>query len=478
MADTKKVVKLKPQSEFKKLTQRTASAYKPRGNQLYVRDTELKGYFLRILPTGYKGYGVVGKLGTSRNNKQISIGSVDLFTEKQARAKATEYLQLLKQGIDPRQQVREQTEESLTNPTLQEVHTAYCEGRQLKQTTMRDYNNVWKQPWVAELGRRPIKELTHTDIVTWYNKNKHKHPRQTEKTYTMIGTAFKYALPMGYITENIVESKTKSLLERVSYEPKETYLEQETELPAFLSSLVELSIEKKLNETHRDWILFSMLYGMRTKGASLLQWDWIDMEKKIFTIPPIEGTKLKQKLELPLTNLVLTMLTSRWYKEDKHKKFVFPSRDNTRPSVDARRTIDKVINRTKQKLKNPEFHTSWHDWRSTWTNVAIASGIPLDERERIQGHSNKKRASAIYSREVYDVQRDYLERHHQVLTQGMEYRGELYMMYADDEGIDRDLIVERFTTVGDPISFEPVPQEEHIEVDMFKRFTKDFKGSK
>ena len=51
------------------------------------------------------------------------------------------------------------------------------------------------------------------------------------------------------------------------------------------------------------------------------------------------------------------------------------------------------------------------------------------------------------------------------------------MMYADDEGIDRDLIVERFTTVGDPISFEPVPQEEPIEVDMFKRFTKDFKGN-
>ena len=61
MAETKKVVKLKSQSEFKKLTQRTASAYKPRGNELYVRDTELKGYFLRILPTGYKDYGVVGR---------------------------------------------------------------------------------------------------------------------------------------------------------------------------------------------------------------------------------------------------------------------------------------------------------------------------------------------------------------------------------------------------------------------------------
>ena len=32
----------------------------------------------------------------------------------------------------------------------------------------------------------------------------------------------------------------------------------------------------------------------------------------------------------------------------------------------------------------------------------------------------------------------------------MEFRGELFMMYADDEDIDRDLIVETFTTVDQP----------------------------
>ena len=133
MAEKKNVVKLKPQSEYKKLTQRTASAYKPRLNELYVRDTELKGYYLRIQPTGYKSYGVAGKLGTSRKNVQISIGSVDLYDEKQARAIATESLQLLKQGIDSRQQLKEQTEDSLTNPSLAEVHNAYCLSRDLRK---------------------------------------------------------------------------------------------------------------------------------------------------------------------------------------------------------------------------------------------------------------------------------------------------------------------------------------------------------
>lgn len=472
------VSKLKPsKNEAKKLTNRSVSAFKPRAWDYHVLDTELKGYKLKVTSKGKKTYYVELKLGTSRKNIKRAVGSAELYQEPQAREKATEYIKLIKQGMDPKQVVREQTDESLTNPTLQEVHTAYCEGRKLKQTTIRDYNNVWTQAWVGELGRRPIKELTHTEIVAWYNKNKHKNPRQTEKTFTMIGTAFKYAMAMEYLTENIFE-KTKALLERVAYVPKETYLEQETELPAFLTSMVELSLEKRLNETHRDWILFSMLYGMRTKGASLLQWDWLDMDKRIFTIPAIEGTKLKQDLNLPLTTLASVILISRWNKEDKHKKYVFPSRDNNRPAVDARRTIDKIIDRTREKLKNPEFYTSWHDWRSTWTNVAIASGIPMDERERIQGHSNKKRASSVYSREVYEPQRKHLENHHQTLTQGMEHRGELFMMYVDYEGIDKDEIIERYTTIDSP-DFEPEPQEELIEVDMFKRFARSHKkGSK
>ena len=82
-----------------------------------------------------------------------------------------------------------------------------------------------------------------------------------------------------------------------------------------------------------------------------------------------------------------------------------------------------------------------------------------------------------YFREVFEVQRDYLEKHHQVLTQGMEYRGELFMMYADDEGIDRDEIIEGYTTVDTPSS-APEPQEELIEVDMFMMFARSHKNRK
>ena len=470
--EKKQVTKLKPKSEYKKLNNRTASAYKPRAFEFYIRDTELRGYYLRIQPTGYKSYGVAGKLGSSRKNVQITIGAIDLYNENQARVIATDYLQLLKQGIDPRQQLRKQTDDTLTNPTLIEMHGKYVENKTLKPKTVKDYQNTWEQPWIASLGKRPIKELTHMDIVDWYNKNKTIKARQTEKTFTMIGASFKHALACGVITDNIFESRVKPLVERVKYKPKDSFLAQDSELPAFLSAMVELSIENQLNETHRDWILFAMLYGLRAKGASLLQWDWIDMDKRTFYIPPIEGTKLDHQLNLPLTYLSEVMIMSRFYKKDKHKTFVFPDSTNTQPAQDASVAVRKIIKRTQEKLNNPEFHTSWHDWRATWQNVAISAGIPLDERERILGHSQTKRTSTIYSREVFEPQRKYLDNHNRALAKGMEYAGELFMMYVDDEGIDKDFIIENLTDIT--AYREPEPVEEVAELDMFKRFAKQF----
>ena len=163
---------------------------------------------------------------------------------------------------------------------------------------------------------------------------------------------------------------------------------------------------------------------------------------------------------------------SRYYKKDKHKTFVFPDSTNTQPAQDASVAVRKIIKRTQEKLDNPEFHTSWHDWRATWQNVAISAGIPLDERERILGHSQTKRTSTIYSREVFEPQRKYLDNHNRALAKDMEYAGELFMMYVDDEGIDKDFIIENLTDIT--AYREPEPVEEVAELDMFKRFAKKF----
>ena len=67
----------------------TASKLKDKNKDYYFRDTNLKGFFIRVRDGGTKTYGVrVRELGVGKL-KSISIGSCNKYTAKAARTKAT-----------------------------------------------------------------------------------------------------------------------------------------------------------------------------------------------------------------------------------------------------------------------------------------------------------------------------------------------------------------------------------------------------
>ena len=460
------VVKLKKtRNEFHKLTQRNVSKFRPRKDSWHVRDTELKGFWLKIAPTGRRTYGVHGKIGSSRKNSNKTIGTLSQYTCPEAREVARDWLKGLSLGVSPAEAIAETTARTLNNPTLEYIHELYMDSRDLRPKTRRDYENVWRQDWVAKIGRRPIRELTASELSTWFNSNKRMKPRQTQKAYTMIGASFKYALALGEVEINIMEANVKALVQQITYEPKDTSLSIEKELPAFLKALQQLSVDKRINPTHRDWQLFTLLYGLRISEASQLEWSMIDMEERSFTLPA-RITKTKQKLKLPLTWLAQTMLISRWHKEDKHDQWVFQNRYSTGYVKDERRSRAKIIELVREDLKDPEFRTSPHDWRSTFLNVHISMGTPQDERERLMNHSKKKNIQQVYARDVLAVQRKILENYNSKLMP----EGELYMLYVDDEGVDKRLIMESLYSPSPPQEFSTKSKDSKD--DMFDDFAK------
>ena len=87
----------------KKILIRSDTASKAKVNQEFryeILDTKLSGYFIRVLNTGFKSYNIRGRL----IGKQITISISDcqIISEQEARKKAQEYKQLMKEGIDPR----------------------------------------------------------------------------------------------------------------------------------------------------------------------------------------------------------------------------------------------------------------------------------------------------------------------------------------------------------------------------------------
>ena len=87
-----------------KLTRRTVDAASPTDKSFIIFDSELKGFGLRVLPSGAKTWVVEyrpGRRGRAVSKKRLSIGSATTLTPEQARSKATAILASVRLGGDP-----------------------------------------------------------------------------------------------------------------------------------------------------------------------------------------------------------------------------------------------------------------------------------------------------------------------------------------------------------------------------------------
>lgn len=109
----------------------------PEKGQVFYRDSELKGFGLRV-GTASKVYITESKI----NGKTIrtTIGKHGIFTAEQARNHAREILLKISKGINPNDEAKERKARSMT---LQHVFKDFLAARKaLKPRTIYDYKRI------------------------------------------------------------------------------------------------------------------------------------------------------------------------------------------------------------------------------------------------------------------------------------------------------------------------------------------------
>ena len=74
-----------PQTAYLRLSAPIVAKALPRQKEYFVRDTELRGFFLRVRPSGVKSYGVLSRLGRRGNNFEHIIGDAAVYSPKKVR---------------------------------------------------------------------------------------------------------------------------------------------------------------------------------------------------------------------------------------------------------------------------------------------------------------------------------------------------------------------------------------------------------
>ena len=367
-------------SLFGVINKSTANKLKPRNRTYHFRDKKLKGFYIIVHTSGSKRY-VVRKrpLGVAEA-KPIIIGDTEVFTAKEARAVAVKYIGQISQGLNP---LLEKEKAKQQQATVMEMLEKYFKFKKPKEKTIKDYRALMNNR-LSIFANKPINLITVADISNWYEKNSDA-PRSADIGLSILKNCFDQAVAIDIVkaTDNPIP-KVASMIKRPEVKRKKTELKGRV-LEEFITALFHLGRGDLIGVTARDWILFKLATGTRSKELSKMEWKDVDRKKMIYTL---YDTKTGVPLEQTITPLTQCILNNRGLYQDKIKykgKYVFEAqRSNNKHGYfkDSRKAINKI-----KDFGNIKAKITPHDFRNVFINLAEhKANVAIGTRKTEQGH--------------------------------------------------------------------------------------------
>lgn len=119
---------------------------------------------------------------------------------------------------------------------------------------------------------------------------------------------------------------------------------------------------------------FSLLTGLRESNVTKLEWNQIDLQRRVAWIHP-DQAKAGKAIGVPLNDEVVNIVRSQ-VGNDLHYVFVYKGKAVLRANNHAWR---KALNRAGVK----DFR--WHDLRHTWASWHVQAGTPLNALQKLGG---------------------------------------------------------------------------------------------
>jgi integrase len=134
----------------------------------------------------------------------------------------------------------------------------------------------------------------------------------------------------------------------------------------------------------KDIVYFAVLTGMRRGEIFNLQWEQVDLARRLVNIQSRETWKSKQgkRRTIPLSELAANIIASREGKSPS--PFVFSHKDGKIDEDWASHVFKRYVRRAGLPNQRLRFHSLRHTF-STWL---VQSGVSLAEVQKLLGHSS------------------------------------------------------------------------------------------
>ena len=388
-----------------KLSTARVKKLEPKEKPYEVVDTEIKGFLVRVQPTGRKTFYYSYRADDAKR-KRIKIGvlgSDKTFT--QAKDDATAYAGNVASGVDvqrvkieSRQTTKSLSENTLAN-FLDHQYEAWAKANTKSgSSTVASVRSAFK-PFL----NTPLPDIHIKRIEKWRIKklNDGLQPATVNRLTNALRGVLSRAVEWDVIDKHPL-AKLKSLKGHDNlhcrylskYEEKRLIAALEArdeQIKAERSSANEFrkargyellpSLQKSAFGDHlTPLVICSLKTGLRRGELFDLEWNDVNFDSKVLTVRA-EHAKSSKTRHVPLSQTALKTLKS-WKKQAdmKHAR-VFPAVDGGRLT-----TIKTAWNNLLDAAEIADFR--WHDMRHDFASQLVMKGVPLNTVRELCGHAD------------------------------------------------------------------------------------------
>lgn len=369
---------------MKRLSKRVVDATTPAKKDVYVWDSALKGFGLKVTPSGRKVYIVQYRMsGRKSRTRRVTLGRHGSITAEDARRLAKASLGQVASGLDP---AREK-DKVRGGYMMRDLLTKFDEEHiaiKLKEKTQEDYRRNIKRRILPNLGHMLAHEVTRQDVMRLHHAMR-ATPIAANRTIAALSKFFNWCEKYGYREE---EKNPCRWVDKYKETPKQRFLSPE-EIEHLSNTLDQAMRDKVVSDYAIYAVRLLMLTGARLGEIINLKWDYVNWSRGTLDLPDSKtGAKLIY-LNGPAKDILSEIV------RQPDNPYVCCGAVSGQPIVNIQKSWRRL--RGLAGLDDVRLH----DLRHTFASVAVSNGMSLPIIGALLGHS-QPRTTARYAHLAVD----------------------------------------------------------------------------
>ncbi|AZQ66886.1 DUF4102 domain-containing protein [Silicimonas algicola] len=345
------------------------------GGKLYVEEREGGGSYL------YR-YRLDGR------DNWMSVGKVADVSEEQARQELARQSEIVREGRDPvRERVAVRRRGLTVEDAVREYWSLHCRHLAKHEVWIR----MFEIHVFPKVGRVPVAQLTADEVLKvlkpiW----KDQYPT-AKRLRTRLGLVLRHVSIDDPRVDIAIPDRVKARLGTVQW--------QERPHPALPWEKVPAVFEALSSSVAHNALKLLILSGVRVACVTRAEWNEVDFDAAIWTVPKERVKGWKSGFRVPLTGGMIDVLRRQWHRRGE-SKLVFASKDAWKRAYVSENTFNKWLRENDWKDEQGEAVTA-HGFRSSFRDWASQARVERDLAEHCIQHVSAQgtRVERAYWRE-------------------------------------------------------------------------------